>query len=55
MSNCANTSMTLCAAGKRQRELYNAIDKGSLCALLAGVQPGENAREREREQIVRTI
>ncbi|KAH9953446.1 SNF2 family N-terminal domain-containing protein [Russula dissimulans] len=40
---------------KRQREVYDAVVKGSLRGLLAGVRPGENARERERERIAREI
>ena len=39
----------------RQRELYDAIVKGSLRGLLAGARPGGSARERDRERIAREI
>jgi ATP-dependent DNA helicase len=39
----------------RQREVYDAVVKGSLRGLLAGARPGGNARERERERIAREI
>ena len=40
---------------ERQREVYDAIVKGSIRGLLAGVRPGENSRARERERIAREI
>lgn len=39
----------------RQREVYDAVVKGSLRGLLAGVRPGEDARQRERDRIAREI
>jgi ATP-dependent DNA helicase len=39
----------------RQREVYDAVVKGSLRGLLAGTRPGEDARQRERERIAREI
>ena len=39
----------------RQREVYDAVVKGSLRGLLAGAQPGEDARQRERDRIAREI
>ncbi|KAF8497837.1 SNF2-family ATP dependent chromatin remodeling factor snf21 [Russula emetica] len=41
--------------GQRQHEVYDAIVKGSLRGLLAGVQPGKSAEERDRERIEREI
>lgn len=40
---------------RRQHEVYDAIVKGSLRGLLAGVRPGESAKERDRERIEREI
>ena len=40
---------------RRQREVYDAVVKGSLRGLLAGVQPGKGAKERDRERIEREI
>ena len=40
---------------QRQREVYDAVVKGSLRGLLAGGRPGGNARERDREWIAREI
>jgi ATP-dependent DNA helicase len=40
---------------RRQHEVYDAIVKGSLRGLLAGVQPGKDAKERDRERIEREI
>lgn len=40
---------------KRQREVYDAVVKGSLRGLLAGVRPIENARVREQERVEREI
>jgi ATP-dependent DNA helicase len=40
---------------RRQREVYDAVVKGSLRRLLAGVQPRETAKDREREWIEREI
>jgi ATP-dependent DNA helicase len=39
----------------RQRELYDAIVKGSLRGLLAGARPGGSARERDQQRIAREI
>jgi len=39
----------------RQREVYDAVVKGSLRGLLAGARPGEDARQRERDRIAREI
>ena len=41
--------------GAHQREVYDAVVKGSLRGLLAGVRPGEDARQRERDRIAREI
>jgi len=38
-----------------QREVYDAVVKGSLRGLLAGARPGEDARQRERDRIAREI
>jgi hypothetical protein len=35
--------------------VYDAVVKGSLRGLLAGVRPGEDARQRERDRIAREI
>jgi SNF2-related domain len=40
---------------RRQHEVYDAIVKGSLRGLLAGVQPGKSSKERDRERIEREI
>lgn len=40
---------------RRQREVYDAIVKGSLRGLLAGVRPGDRAKELDRERIEREI
>ncbi|KAI9508710.1 P-loop containing nucleoside triphosphate hydrolase protein [Russula earlei] len=40
---------------ERQREVYDAVVKGSLRGLLAGARPGDSARERDRERIAREI
>ena len=40
---------------RRQREVYDAVVKGSLRGLLAGVQPGKGTKERDRERIEREI
>jgi len=40
---------------RRQHEVYDAIVKGSLRGLLAGVQPGKSAKECDRERIEREI
>ena len=39
----------------RQREVYDAVVKGSLRGLLTGARPGEDARQRERDRIAREI
>ena len=39
---------------QRQREVYDAIVKGSLRGLLAGARPGQ-ARQRDQERIAREI
>jgi len=39
----------------RQREVYDAIVKGSLRGLLAGARPVEDARQRERDRIAHEI
>src|SRR5260221_14668775 len=39
----------------RQREVYDAVVKGSLRGLLAGARPGEDARQREQDRIAREI
>lgn len=38
-----------------QREVYDAVVKGSLRGLLAGARPGEDVRQHERERIAREI
>jgi ATP-dependent DNA helicase len=40
---------------ERQCEVYDAVVKGSIRGLLAGMKPREDARERERERIAREI
>ena len=40
---------------RRQREFYDAVVKGRLGGLLAGVQPGKIANERDQETIEREI
>ena len=40
---------------ERQREVYDAVVKGCLRGLLAGVRPGQDATVRERERIAREI
>ncbi|KAI0300001.1 SNF2 family N-terminal domain-containing protein [Multifurca ochricompacta] len=40
---------------ERQREVYDAVVKGSLRGLLAGVRTGKDAKESERQRIVREI
>jgi ATP-dependent DNA helicase len=40
---------------ERQREVYDAVVKGCLRGLLAGVRPGQDAAVRERERIAREI
>jgi ATP-dependent DNA helicase len=40
---------------RRQHEVYDAVVKGSLRGLLAGVQPGKIAKERDQERIEREI
>jgi SNF2 family DNA or RNA helicase len=40
---------------RRQREVYDAVVKGSLRKLLTGVHPGKGAKERDRERIEREI
>jgi ATP-dependent DNA helicase len=40
---------------ERQREVYDAVVKGSIRGLLAGARPGESFRARERERIAREI
>jgi ATP-dependent DNA helicase len=40
---------------RRQHEVYDAVVKGSLRRLLAGVQPGKAAEERDQERIEREI
>ena len=39
----------------RQREVYDAVVKGCLRGLLAGVRSGQDAKERERERMEREI
>jgi hypothetical protein len=43
--------MCLRAVSRCQHEVYDAIVKGSLRRLLAGVQPCKSAKERNRERI----
>jgi ATP-dependent DNA helicase len=38
-----------------QREVYDAVVKGSLRGLLAGARPGEDVRQHERERLAREI
>lgn len=40
---------------ERQREVYDAVVKGCLRGLLAGVRSGQDAAVRERERIAREI
>jgi len=40
---------------ERQREVYDAVVKGCLRGLLAGVRSSQDTKERERERIAREI
>ncbi|KAI9449289.1 SNF2-family ATP dependent chromatin remodeling factor snf21 [Lactarius psammicola] len=40
---------------ERQREVYDAVVKGCLRGMLAGVRSGQDAKERERDRIAREI
>jgi len=40
---------------ERQREVYDAVVKGCLRGMLAGVRSGQDAEKRERERIAREI